>query len=152
MMQRSPLFGIGIDQFAENFGKVAHNSYVHTYTELGLLGGTCYFGFYYFALTRLARLGAPGVAIRDPVLRRIRPYMTAAVASYAVSEFSITNCYLVPTYALLGLATVFIRLASPESGAQGIPFDGKSLRYLLMASGLFLLGLYILVRLLAQWG
>ena len=39
LFKQYPLFGIGMDQYAENVGLVAHNSFVHAYVELGFLGG-----------------------------------------------------------------------------------------------------------------
>ncbi len=47
------MFGIGYGMYADEVGHVAHNSFVHCYVELGLFGGTMFFGCFYFALRTL---------------------------------------------------------------------------------------------------
>lgn len=149
LMRHSPIFGIGTDQYVENTGKVAHNSFVHAYTELGFLGGTLYFGAFYYALRTLGRLGSRGVTIRDPEIRRVRPFILAAVVGYAASELSLTHCYSVVTYAMLGLATVCIRLADPEPPLPDSRLDGRFLLRLIVASTLFLLALFVYTQRIA---
>jgi hypothetical protein len=48
-LKHSPLFGIGYGQYAERVGLVAHNSFVHAFTELGCLGGTMFMGVIYLS-------------------------------------------------------------------------------------------------------
>src|SRR5262249_42906939 len=48
-------FGIGMGEYADMAGLVAHNSFVHAYTELGILGGSLFFGMFYFAFLGLWR-------------------------------------------------------------------------------------------------
>ena len=42
--QQAPLFGIGMDAYTTISSHVAHNSYIHSYVELGMLGGTLFVG------------------------------------------------------------------------------------------------------------
>ena len=58
LLRQYPLVEVGKGEFAEGVGHVAHNSYVHCYTELGLLGGTFFFAAFYISLAYLRRLGA----------------------------------------------------------------------------------------------
>ena len=60
LLVHNPLFGIGMDNFAEEVGLVAHNSFVHCYTELGLIGGTFFLGAFYLPVRALHGLGEPG--------------------------------------------------------------------------------------------
>ena len=39
LLRDSPLFGIGQGNFGLAIGNVAHNSFVHCFTELGVIGG-----------------------------------------------------------------------------------------------------------------
>ena len=38
MLKSHPMTGVGYDQDTENHPPVAHNSFVHTFAELGLIG------------------------------------------------------------------------------------------------------------------
>ena len=44
-MQTSPIFGIGLNELGTWVGKVAHNSFLGAYAELGFFGGTLFFAF-----------------------------------------------------------------------------------------------------------
>ena len=106
-----PVFGIGSERYAEYAGHVAHNSFIHCYTELGLLGGTFFLGAFYLAAWSLVRLGGKGVPPVSPELARLRPYVLAIVVGYAGGLMSLSCPYYIPTYTVLGLASVYIRLA-----------------------------------------
>ncbi len=121
-MRRSPIFGIGTGQFQVYVNKAAHNAFVNAYTELGFVGGTFFFGTFYYALRSLVWLGLPHVEIRDPEIRRVRPYILAALVSYAVSEMSLTHPYWVQTYNMLGLASICVLLADPNPASCLISF------------------------------
>src|SRR5260370_4333302 len=54
--QQAPLFGIGMDAYPTVSFHVAHNSYLHCYVELGLLGGTLFAGAVFFARHGLFRV------------------------------------------------------------------------------------------------
>src|SRR5438067_225141 len=41
-MKRNPVTGIGVGQYSEETGFVAHNSFVHAFVETGLIGGCCF--------------------------------------------------------------------------------------------------------------
>ena len=47
LFRQAPLFGIGMNQYAEHFLLVAHNSFVEMYVELGFFGGTLFSGIFY---------------------------------------------------------------------------------------------------------
>jgi O-antigen ligase len=55
MFAHAPLFGAGKGEMLEQVGIVAHNSFLHSYAELGLFGGTAFLGLFYIPLTRLRR-------------------------------------------------------------------------------------------------
>ena len=60
MFKQSPLWGIGYGQYYEELGHVAHNSFLHCFTELGLFGGAFFWGV----------LFSGRVAVRSPQKRR----------------------------------------------------------------------------------
>lgn len=128
--QQQPLFGVGLDNYGSVSSHVAHNSYLHSYVELGMLGGTFFVGAFYFALHGLYRArsaqqtpGAENLPERaehtppqpappdaDPELQRLHPYLMAMFVAYAVGISFLSRGNIVPTYLMLGLAVVYMRL------------------------------------------
>ncbi len=151
MLKGSPIWGVGPNQFVERAGLVAHNSFVHAYAELGLLGGVCFFGMYYYVLTSLGRLGSPPDRVRDPDLRRARPYIMAAVASCAMSEMSLSRCYPVTTYVIIGIGSVCVRLAGADPALDDLQPDRHFAFRLIRDSLIFLVAIYIFTRLAVRW-
>ncbi len=143
----SPVIGIGIGHFNENVGHVAHNAFIQAYVELGFLGGTLLFGQYYYCLTNLATLGSKQVALPDPDMRGLQPFALACLASFATSEMSLTNSFSLITYVMLGLATVFVRLADPSPPLHDLLLSGKLLKRITVLSALFLLSLFVFTKL-----
>jgi hypothetical protein len=145
--RHSPLFGIGRDQFDKTAGLVAHNSYVHAFAELGFLGGMFFIGAFVVALQSLYRLGTDGRRILDPQLRRLHPYLTGVVGGYAVSMMSLTLCYIIPTYTILALAGVYLRMTATAPAAPPMRFDARLLMRMIGIGIAAIIGLYVFLRL-----
>jgi O-antigen ligase len=152
MMRESPLFGIGKDQYQERAFLVAHNSFVHAFTELGFVGGTLFVGAFYYSLATLIRLRGPRAARLPAATRALRPYLLAIVLGYVVGMMSLSRNYVVPTYMTLGLATAYFRLAAPAVPKLVPKFSARLLGRLAAASGGVLVALYVFVRVLTHWG
>lgn len=125
LLVRHPLFGIGSGKFQDYVGFVAHNSFVHASTELGLLGGAFFMGVFLFPLWFLQRLRPPLVNIADYDMNRLRPYLIAILVSTMVSMMSISRCYNVPTYMIPAIVVAYLRIvarqypdALPELGGR----------------------------------
>lgn len=152
LFRQSPLFGIGQNRYAEEVGLVAHNSFVHGFTELGLFGGTLFAGTFYYAMATLQKLGKWKSLIIDPELGRLRPYLMAIVAAYATCLLTISRNYILPTYMLLGLVSVYLSLVT-----QGTPLRpmrvGAALAWRFMAiSAAFVIVAYTFIRTFARFG
>ena len=142
LFTQDPLLGIGMGQFSENVGMVAHNSFFHCFTELGLFGGTVYAGLFYLALRPAfdpAGFRTPG----DPELERLRPFVMAIIAGEAVGMWSISRSYDTPTYMLLGIAAVYQRLATADRPVV----DGRLLGRVVLVGFGTLAVLYVFVKL-----
>ncbi|GIX05409.1 MAG: hypothetical protein KatS3mg114_1278 [Planctomycetaceae bacterium] len=104
------LFGVGHNMFADFAGLVAHNSFVHCYVELGIVGGSIFFGAWYFAAVQLWRLGR----LRPPVwhagLQQLRPTIAALLTGWCGSMLSLSRAYVVPTWLVLGTAVAYLNL------------------------------------------
>ncbi len=149
LMREAPLFGVGKDVYKEQLGHVAHNSYLQTFVELGVFGGMLFLGAFYLAGEQLLRLGnTRKYVITDPEMRRLYPYVCGLVAAWTVGMMSLTLCYILPTYTVLALATVFVRTAPASPPLPATRFDARLLgRLLLVAVGGFA-ALYLFVRFL----
>jgi O-antigen ligase len=107
--QHSPLTGIGMENYRQFSSHVAHQSFIHCFTELGLIGGTLFLGAFYFAVKGMYNLRST-TADLDPELRRLFPFLSAALVAYTIGISFLSRSYIVPTYMMLGLAVVYMRL------------------------------------------
>lgn len=148
LMRESPLFGVGEGEFNQRIGLVAHNSYLQCFAELGVFGGMFFVGAFYLAVEQMLRLGdRRKYALPDPDMRRLYPYVLGLVASWTVGMMSLTLCYILPTYTVLALATVFGRTVPADPPLPATPFDMRLLRRLLLVAAVGFAALYVFVRL-----
>jgi O-antigen ligase len=152
LFREAPVFGIGQGEYAEEVGGVAHNSFVHCYAELGFFGGTLFLGAFFSALSGLIRLGRSRVQVPDFELMRLCPYVITMVAAYAAGMLSLSRSYIVPTYMVLGLGAAYLRLASAYLPAPVLPFSGQLALRVVAASAASVVGIYVFVRVFAQYG
>jgi hypothetical protein len=59
MFKAHPMFGVGFGGFRDQYGLVAHNSFVHVFAELGFTGGFCFVGLFYWYFLCLKRRAPP---------------------------------------------------------------------------------------------
>jgi putative inorganic carbon (hco3(-)) transporter len=151
LFRESPVFGIGMNEYAERVGLVAHNSFVHAYAELGFFGGTLFTGAFYAAFLGVWRLGGKEVAFYDRPLMQLRPYLLAMICSYCAGIFSLSRPYTITTYLPLGVAAAYLQVAESCTSAPGLRFDAHFFRRLLLVGIGCLLFLSIFVRLMVRW-
>jgi hypothetical protein len=148
LFRGSPVFGIGAGQYVEQVMFVAHNSFVHCYTELGVFGGTFFTGAFVCAVWSLVRLGKAPPPGADAEVLRMRPYVLAALVGNMTSLLSLSRPYGLTTYLLLGLVAAYVRVAAAESPDPVLRFDGPLLRRLALISVVVVIVLHVVVRLL----
>lgn len=147
-------FGIGQGLYADLAGLVAHNSYVHAFVELGFFGGTFFFGLFFFSGLALYRVTDPQMKLRHPELKRFAPYLAAILAGWGVGLFTLSRCYVVPTYMVFGMVASFLALAGPRlnPGCWLVAWDRPHVQKLLMGSAGLLAFLYVFVKVFARFG
>ena len=111
-MRSAPVFGIGAGTYFKMAGNHAHNSFVEAYVETGFLGGTLFTSAFFLAAIVLFRLKPDRLQPVEPELRRMRPYVLSLIVGTIVGQFSSSREYSLPTYMILGLATVYLSLAN----------------------------------------
>lgn len=149
MWKTAPLFGIGQGMYAEEVGQVAHNSFVHAFTELGLFGGALFLGAFWFAGLSLWKIVRKEQACpspnADPMLRRLQLYMLVLVVGCAVSFMSISRCYVQPTYFILGMANC-VCLESRRQGLPTVELTPRRLAQLLPVSIGFIVAIHLFIK------
>jgi hypothetical protein len=147
-------FGIGMGEYADMAGLVAHNSFVHAYTELGVIGGTLFFGMFFFNFLGLYRYRWVNDEIRDPELRSFYPFQFALLVGWTIGLLSLSRCYVVPTYLALALPTAYLNLAAHGLVPQRVflLWDRLHVAKLTVSSAACLLGIFAFVKVFARWG
>jgi hypothetical protein len=149
---RNPVFGIGMDNYVEEVGLVAHNSFVHCYTEIGFIGGTFFLGTFYLPMRSLHRLGKPGTEVAEPESQRLRPFLMAITAGTIVGMLTSSRSYSLPTYLIVGLNVAYIRVAREPSARAAEGFDSRLVQHLAVVSAIVLACFYVYVRVMVRHG
>lgn len=137
-------FGVGQGMYAEVADLVAHNSFVHAYVELGVIGGTCFFGCFFFAAIQLYRIGQLPEEVWIPELERMRPFLSAVLAGWCGSMYSLSRCYIVPTFLILGLMSAYTNLVwiHTDTGRPLMMWNLKQAALLTLCSAMMFVSLY----------
>lgn len=146
----SLVFGIGEGMYEEYAGLVAHNSFIHAYVELGLVGGTLFFGCFFFAgrgFWRLRRMPMP-----HPEMRRMLPFAAALVGGWGTGLLTLSRTYVVPTFMILGFAAAYLNYAAMlvRPSAVLLYWDRRSVTQLVLASGTTFMAFYLFVYVFAR--
>ncbi len=150
MFRSSPLVGVGRDQFQEFAGHVAHNSYLHAFSELGVVGGLLFVGAFWYALSRVWALRRQARTITEPTLARLHPYLLGMLVAQCVGMMSLSLCYNIPTYTMLGLATGFLAITPAEPPLPPGRVDGRFVGQVVAIGAAFLGVTYVVVRLMVR--
>ena len=144
-------FGTGQGSYEDIAGLVAHNSYIHAFVELGLFGGTFFFGMFFFSALALFRLNTPEWQIQHPKQARFLPYMAAIGAGYAVGLLSLSRCYTVSTLLIIALGTAFLNLAgwNLQPRRPVLVWDKPHITRLLVASACMFVACNVFVRIVS---
>lgn len=127
----------------------AHNSYLHAFGELGFFGGMFFLGAFFFALWGLYRLG--NAEILDRSMKDAYPFAAGAFCAYSVGMLTLSVCYTVPTYLMLGLASIVYRVTPHRSTAAAPRFDMSALVRLAGLSVVYIAAIYVFVRIFVRW-
>jgi O-antigen ligase len=101
MLRTHPVFGVGFGRFLEFHYKVAHNSIVHTFAELGLFGAYFLVGAFYgfFRAARLLGRSNP----TDPDASRWSKALIVSAVGAVACGFFLSRQYVVVPYILLAM-------------------------------------------------
>ena len=147
-----PIMGCGAGAMGDFYmSQVAHNTYLHMLGELGLIGGGAFMGAYWVATWGLVRLMPSRGLVTDPDLRTMRPFLGAAIATYAMGMMSLSRGYALPTYTLLGLTTVFLSLVKTRPEIPAMRLDRGFLKQTVIVTLAFLIVMHLFVSANVRW-
>ena len=147
------LFGIGMDEYGDHVGIVAHNSFVHAYVELGFFGGTLFFGVFFMSALALFRLHEERMGERmHPDLARAYPFVAAILAGWATGMLSLSRCYVMPTFLTFGMVASYLNLAGYYLHARRplVVWNNQTVLRLGSCSAVALIGLFMFVKIFAR--
>ncbi|WP_417847284.1 O-antigen ligase family protein [Thalassoglobus sp.] len=148
------IFGIGEGQYTEISTHVAHNSYVHAFVELGLVGGTFFFGCFFLPAFTFLLMKTNGFKIHQPELRRLFPYIAAMLACWCMGMCSLSRCYVPPTYMIAGICASFVNLVGfcRPSPRPLLILNSRTAQPWIACSFGVLICAYLFVRVFARFG
>ncbi len=155
MLKRWPLFGAGKGRFTEfsGDGKVAHNSFVHCWGELGLVGYFFWLGLVLASFKdcwALSRAG-PEDPEDDPdgrALSRLGQAGVASMAGFMSASFFLSRTYVIPLFILFALfAAMHTVYQQEDREAPGLA-DTAHWKYLLGAEIISIPGLWLTLRIM----
>jgi putative inorganic carbon (HCO3(-)) transporter len=114
MLKSSPIWGVGFGAFTEHHEHVAHNSFVHCFAELGLVGYFVWLTVIALTWTEVSTLAAETAGVPG---RSIVPYaraMRLAMVGFIVGAFFLSRGYGVMFFLVLGLGTALGDIARRE--------------------------------------
>jgi putative inorganic carbon (hco3(-)) transporter len=105
MLRSHPLTGVGFGSFMDYHVRVAHNSYVHCFAELGLLGYFCWLALLLLIHSRLVALTQ--IDTTDSETAEISPWAAAfrySFYGFLAGAFFLSRTYTPTLYLLVGFA------------------------------------------------
>jgi hypothetical protein len=132
MLKYSPIWGVGFGSFADVNRVVAHNSYVHCYAELGLIGYFAWLGailatFWYLERINVTEAGPAG----SPELARWARALGLSLGAFLAGALFLSRTYSVSLFLLVGLGTALAAVAlntSEEPESYSFPLPGFVVR------------------------
>jgi len=147
MLKSHPLTGVGYDQYTEYHYAVAHNSFVHTFAELGLSGAFCFVGMFYWYFKGLMLL--PNTQLGFAPWRRA--LLASAVGVLACTWF-LSRQYVPVLYALLALGACAVNLELPSDEREAFHFRSKDVVFISAITIALIVVVYVSIRTMAIWG
>jgi len=125
MLKYSPIWGVGFAQFADRNELVAHNSFVHCFAELGLVGYFAWLGAIVATFWYLERIGVTEADGKgSPELVRWARALGLSLVTFLAGALFLSRTYSASLFLLVGMGTALAGVAqktSEEPEAYSIP-------------------------------
>jgi len=145
MFKQKPIFGVGFGRFTEFHERVAHNSFVHSFAELGIVGEFCFVGFFYWFFRSLSAVKNLGT----PEQRRWATALQASGVGLMLCIWFLSRAYVITPYLLLAIGASYATMSMPkDQRLVWRPIDVAAVATLAIA---VVVVTYGAVRVLAVW-
>jgi hypothetical protein len=146
MVKFNPILGVGFGEFSNLHVRVAHNSFVHVFAELGLVGECLFVGVFYWLFASTSRSRNMAGAASSTLASNVFASGVGIVTAGAFLSLQYVPILFVP--AVLGAARVAIerRPDVPEPASHG--WDWALIGLLVVAT---IVATWVAVRLLGSW-
>jgi hypothetical protein len=146
MLKAQPILGVGYGNFGDYNEITAHNSFVHSFAELGVIGGTCFVGmWYWFFVTTGAGRNVAGAA-----RSRLALDILASGVGVMVCALFLSRQYSPILYVPLALGAARLTVTPVDDQQASFQRWSDWMRLPLLSIGA-VIGAYVLVRVLARW-
>ena len=151
MLKRWPIFGAGKGRFTEfsDEGRVAHNSFVHCWGELGLFGYFFWLGLIIASLKdgrALSKVTSADADVQE--MSRLGKAATASLVGFLAAAFFLSRTYVQPLYLLFALFAALRTIYEQQAGPLQSGFTLRDSRYVLAAEVFSIPALYVVIRIL----
>jgi len=143
MLKLHPLTGVGYGQYTEYHIRVAHNSLVHTFAELGLLGAFCFVGMFYWYFK-----GVTLIPTEDKDVASWRRALLASAVGMLTCGWFLSRQYVPIFYVLLAIGSCGTSLTAPADKLRTTRTDVAWISALTVAGVLLV---YVSIRTMAIW-
>jgi putative inorganic carbon (HCO3(-)) transporter len=146
MFKTHPLTGVGFGQYTEYHVKVAHNSFVETFAELGILGALCLVGMFYWYFKGVRLI--PEKNVGSPPWRRA---LLASAVGVLTCAWFLSRQYVPIFYVLLAMGACAATVGVPAESKDELRGDGKDVVAVVALTILGLVVVNLSIRALAIW-
>ncbi|MBX9680589.1 MAG: O-antigen ligase family protein [Gemmataceae bacterium] len=131
---------------------LAHNSYLQSFSDTGLMGGILFLGAFTFAFFSMNRYASfQRVWILDPDSKRMHACIMGATAVYGMGMLTLTLNYIVVTFFALAVPIAFVNMirTAPRIEDERLTLETGARTFAIAIA--FLAFTYILVRLFRNY-
>jgi O-antigen ligase len=150
MLKSKPIFGVGYSRFTEYHYRVAHNSFVQTAAELGLVGASIFVAMFeglFHALRRARRASSRTEALPPSWINS----MTSSACGMVICGFFLSRQYVVVPYIMLALGASVGTLVPGTPRQSALPSVVESALRVMIATIATMMVVYGMVRTMGAW-
>lgn len=153
MLKLRPVLGVGFGRYGEYNELVAHNSFVHVLAELGVIGGFCFTGMFFWLFRGLASVQTSEVGSVSTDRERLflwGDWLFMSCLGLAVSMIFLSRQYVSIVFIFLALGASY-RGILQDTGVRVKEATGREIGTItaLLFGGI--VATYVTVRFLAVW-